>query len=281
MATGSPTVRRRELSARLRALRLATGMKIEDVAGQMGVSPAKISRIETAARGASLADVRFLCDLYQVPAEERDRLLVLTRDSNKRSWWQQHGLPESVATYTGLEDAAVTIGQYETSLIPGLLQTEPYARAVTAGFLTNTEPAEIDRIVEARLIRQGRLAEAHPPEFWAVLDEAALHRVVGEPGVMREQLEQLADRGRAAHVTVQVIPFVAGPHPAMSSSFVILQLVEVTDVVYVEGLIGHFFLQSPGDLTRYRRTFDHLRAIALSPRASEDLIRTTARHLPT
>lgn len=281
MTSGSPTVRRRELSARLRALRLAAGMKIEDVAEQMGVSPAKISRVETAARGASLADVRFLCDLYQVPTEERDRLLALTRESNKRSWWQQHGLPESVATYTGLEDAAVTIGLYETSLIPGLVQTEPYARAVTAGIMTNTEPADIDKIVEARLIRQGRLSEVHPPEFWAVLDEAALHRVVGDPGVMRDQLEHLADRGREAHVTVQVIPFSAGPHPAMSSSFIILQLEEVSDVVYVEGLFGHFFLQSPADLTRYRRTFDHLRALALSPRASEDLIRATASTLPT
>jgi transcriptional regulator with XRE-family HTH domain len=281
VTSASPTVRRRELGARLRALRLAAGMTVEDVAARMEVSPAKISRIETGARGVSLADVRFLCDLYEVSLEDRDDLLTLTRESRRRSWWQQYGIPASVKTYTGLEDAAVSIYQYETSLVPGLLQTEAYAAAVTAEMLMDAEPGEAEQVVRARLIRQGRLAEAEPPELWAVLDEAALLRVVGEPGVMREQLEQLADRSRANNVTVQVIPFDAGPHPAMSSSFVVLHLEEVSDVVYVEGLLGHFFLQSPPDLLRYRRAFDRLRAIALGPRASEDLIRVTASRLPT
>ena len=280
MAAASPTVRRRELGARLRGLRLAAGLNADEVAARMEVSAAKISRIETGTRGVSVADLQFLCDLYDASAEDRDRLLRLNRDSKRRSWWQQHGLPDSVATYTGLEDATVSIHQYETSLIPGLLQTEAYARALTTEIMFDATSDRVDQIVEARLIRQGRLAESQPPELWTVLDEAVLRRIVGGPPTMRQQLEHLADRGRAAHVTVQVIPFEAGAHPAMDSAFEILHLEEVSDVVYIEGLLGHFFLQSPADLIRYRRTFDHLRAIALSPRASEELIRSIASHLP-
>lgn len=272
MTSPSPTVRRRELGARLRALRLATGMTVEDVAGRMEVSPAKISRIETAARGVSVADVRFLCDLYEVSPEERDRLLSLTRESKRRSWWQQYGLPEAVVTYVGLEDSAQSIHQYETSLVPGLLQVADYARALTAGILPDLDPDALEQLVQARVTRQELLLREQPPDYWVVLDEAALHRVVGGPEVMREQLTALVERSRPRHVTVQVIPLEAGAHPGMDSAFEMLQLEEVSDVVHIEGLIGSFFLQSPTDLTRYRRAFDQLRAIAMSPRDSRDRV---------
>jgi transcriptional regulator with XRE-family HTH domain len=276
----SPTVRRRELGARLRTLRLATGMTVEEVAARMEVSPAKISRIETAARGVSLADVRYLCDVYQVSAEERDRLLALTRESKRRSWWQQYGLPELLSTYVGLEDAAVAIHQYETSLVPPLLQTEDYARALTTGAAPDAGAEQVDQLVQARLTRQSLLVSEAPPELWAVVDEAALHRLVGGAEVMRAQLEALADRTRPRNVTVQVIPLEAGAHPGMDSAFTILHLEEVSDVVYVEGLIGNFYLQNPADIARYRRAFDQLRAIAMSPRDSRERISTVADTLP-
>ena len=272
MSSPSPTVRRRELGARLRALRTESGLTVEDVAGRMEVSPAKISRIETAARGVSLADVRFLCDLYGVSTTERERLILLTRESKRRSWWQEYGLPDSVATYVGLEDSATSIHQYDTSLIPGLLQTESYATAVTSGILPDAPAETVSQIAQARILRQGRLAEANPPELWAVLDEAALRREVGSAEIMREQMEELVARSRRPNVTVQVIPLSAGAHPGMDSSFEILHLEEVSDVVHVEGLVGTFFLQSPGDLSRYRRAFDALRAIALSPRDTRALV---------
>ncbi|MFL6129530.1 MAG: helix-turn-helix domain-containing protein [Mycobacteriales bacterium] len=278
MASVSPTVRRRELGARLRALRTEVGMTVEDAAGRMEVSPAKISRIETGARGVSVADVRFLCDLYRVSAEERDRLLNLTRESKRRSWWQRYGLPESVTTYIGLEDAAVSIHQYETSIVPALLQTEEYAHALVsgAGFYA---PPEQEQLVRARLTRQEILTGDPAPQLWAVIDEAALHRLVGGTDVMRTQLEALAQRSRAPNVTVQVIPFRAGAHPGLNSSFVVLHLEEVQDVVYVEGLIGNFYLQSPADVTRYRRTFDELRAVALGPQDSRKLVDSVAGRL--
>jgi transcriptional regulator with XRE-family HTH domain len=276
----SPTVRRRELGARLRALRLAADLTVEDVAGRMEVSPAKISRIETAARGVSLADVRFLCDLYQVDEQERERLLRLTRESRRRSWWQRYGLDESVATYVGLEDAAVAIQQYETSLVPPLLQTEAYARAVTAGAGPWLSDDQVEELVATRMTRQALLSSQRPPELWAILDEAALRRIVGGPQVMREQLDQLAARSRSARVVVQVIGLEAGAHPGMDSAFAVLELEEVTDVVYVEGLMGYFFLQNQGDVVRYRRAFDQLRAIALSPADSRDRMRAVAAALP-
>jgi transcriptional regulator with XRE-family HTH domain len=281
VTSASPTVRRRELGARLRALRTNAGLTVEDVAGGMEVSPAKISRIETAARGVSLADVRFLCDLYGVTGEDRDRLLTLIRDSRRRSWWQRYGLPESLATYIGLEDAAVSVHQYETSLVPPLLQTEDYARAVIAGSAPDLSAEQVEALVRARLTRQDLLTAEQPPELWAVVDEAALHRLVGGTEVMRAQLAALADRSRPRNVVVQVIPLEAGAHPGLDSAFTILQLQQVSDVVYVEGLIGNFYLQNPGDIARYRRAFDQLRAIAMSPRDSRDRITALAGALPT
>ena len=280
MTSASPTVRRRELGARLRALRLESGLTVEDVAGRMEVSPAKISRIETAARGVSVADVRFLCDLYEVSREERDRLLALTRESRRRSWWQQYGLDDSVATYVGLEDAAVAIQQYETSLVPPLLQTEDYARAVTAGAGPWLSEDEVEQLVATRMTRQALLAPDRSLELWAILDEVALRRLVGGARVMREQLDQLAERSRSSRVTVQVIPLEAGAHPGMDSAFAVLQLEAVSDVVYVEGLMGYFFLQNQGDVVRYRRAFDQLRAVALSPSDSRDRMRSVAATLP-
>jgi transcriptional regulator with XRE-family HTH domain len=281
MASASPTVRRRELGARLRTLRADAGMTVEDAAARMEVSPAKISRIETGARGVSVADVRYLCDLYRVSAEERDRLLNLTRESKRRSWWQQYGLPESLATYIGLEDAAVSIHQYETSLVPPLLQTEDYAYALTSGTAPDAPDEQVRQRVQARLTRQDLLTSERPPDLWTVVDESALHRQVGGPAVMRSQLEALADRSRPKNVIVQVIPLEAGAHPGMDSAFTILHLEEVSDVVYVEGLIGNFYLQSPADIARYRRAFDQLRAIALGPRESRDLLAAIASTLPT
>jgi hypothetical protein len=246
----------------------------------MEVSAAKISRIETGARGVSIADVRFLCELYGASAEERDRLLTLTRESRRRSWWQEYGLPDSAQTFTGLEDAAVAMSQYETSFVPALLQTEKYARALTQGASLDRNADQVEQLVQARLTRQGRLEPGGPLELWTVVDEVALHRPIGGAEVARAQLRHLADRSRSPEVTVQILPIEAGAHPGMDSAFTILHLEEVSDVVYVEGLIGKFFLQSSNDLARYRRAFDQLRAIALSPEDSRRRIQTLAENLP-
>jgi transcriptional regulator with XRE-family HTH domain len=272
----SPTVRRRELGARLRELRVRADLTADETAGRLLVSPAKISRIETGVRGVSLRDVRDLCEIYGADETERDHLAELARESKQRSWWQQYDLP--YGTYIGLEAAASSIHDYECSIVPALLQTETYARAVTDGVLYDAAPDVAAQRVEARLTRQHVLTQEPQPQLWVVLDEAALHRVVGGPAVMREQLEALTERAALPNVTVQVIPFEAGAHPGMDSTFTLLHLEEeVNDVVYIEGLVGNLYQETPIDLERYRRAFDQLRAIALSPKDSLALISTVAK----
>lgn len=275
----SPTLRRRELAARLRELRLGAGLTIEDVSTRLMVSTTKLSRLETAARPASLRDVRDLCDLYDVPADERERLMTLARDSHKRSWWQQYDLPYS--TYVGMEASAVAILSYTTSIVPGLLQTADYAHAVTEGVLYDEASDVVEKRVQARLTRQRLLESDQPPRLWAVVDEAVLHRQVGGPEVMRAQLTHLIDQSRRPHITLQVISFEAGSHAGMDSSFTILQLDEgVSAFVYVEGLLGDHYLESTVDLVRYSRVFDHLRANALGSKDSRARIAAVAeRHV--
>lgn len=235
------------------------------------VSATKVSRLETAMRPASLRDVRDLSELYAVSAEERERLLRLARDSRKRSWWQQYDLPYD--TYVGLEASAVAILEYRATIAPALLQTPAYARAVTEGILYESPAEMVAQRVEARLIRQRLLTADPPPRLWTVLDEAALHRVVGGRAVMAEQLAALTDWAARPNVTVQVLSNQSGAHPGMDSSFTLLQLEEgIPNFVYVEGLLGDHYLESTVDLTRYSRVFDHLRASALSPRDSASLI---------
>lgn len=261
----SPTMRRRELAARLRQLRLDAGLTIEEVAARLMVSPTKMSRMETAARPASQRDVRDLLNLYGVADRERDRLMTLARLSNQRAWWQQHDLGYS--DYIGLEAEALGIDDYESTIIPGLLQTEAYARRVVQGILFDADPSLVEQRVEARLRRQELLKIDHPPTLRIVVDESALRRKVGGAAVMIEQLQNLYDRvGSAAHISLQVIPFSTGAHPGLDSKFIYLHLSEaVPDVVYVESLVGSLYLDTPGDLQRYRQAFDKLREVALSP----------------
>ena len=276
MAQGpSPTLRRRELASRLRGLRVVAGLTAEQVAERLLVSPAKISRIETGARGVNLRDVRDLCEIYEVDPTVREHLATLVREARQPSWWQQYDLP--YATYVGLEAAATAILGYQSSLVPGLLQTQDYATAVVEGIAYDEPPEVIEQRVEARMRRQLLLTQDHPPQLWTVMDEAALHRAVGGPGVMRAQLEVLVDRAAMPNVTVQIIPLESGAHPGMDSNFNLVQLEDVSDIVYVEGLIGHLYQESPADLERYRRVFDQLRAIALSPKDSIARISAVAK----
>ncbi len=268
MAGQSPTLRRKELAGRLRQLRLDAGLTVEEVANHLLCSSAKISRIETGGRGVSLRDVRDLSGIYGVDAGERDHLMSLAKESKQRAWWQEYDL--KYQTYFGLEAAAATITDYESGMVPGLLHTEAYARAMTAG----TDPAmsaeDLEHAVQARLRRQDRLTEPSPPRFHALVDEAALRRMVGGHEVMREQLSVLAERAVLPNVTLQIVPFDAGAHPGIDSTFTILGFAErdMHDVVYVEGLMGQFYLERPTDIERYHRVFGEIAAKALDPQNS-------------
>ncbi len=269
----SPTVRRRELGALLRALRNQKGLTVDQAAERLMFSMSKLSRMETGHGVATLRDIRDLCDLYDVTDEaERERMMALAREGKQQAWWQSYDL--GYATYVGLETEAVAISAFQSSVVHGLLQTADYARAGHEGAMPRLDPDQIEMQIEAKLTRQRILARDNPPRFAAVLDEAALHRVVGGRQVMAAQLAKILDMSALRNVRVQVLPYEVGAHPAVESNFTIVELPNPTPgVVFVEGLIGSTYLERDDDLTRYQIIFHILESVALSPKGSLDLIR--------
>jgi transcriptional regulator with XRE-family HTH domain len=268
----NPPVRRRELGALLRSLRLEAGLSTEQVARHLLCSHAKISRMETGQRGASLRDVRDLCDLYGVADEtRREHLMSLARQGRGQAWWQPYDLP--YATYVGLEAEAVSIRDYEPGVIPGLLQVPDYTRAVHQSYIPELSPRVIDQRLEERHTRQKLLAQESPPRLAAVIDEAVLRRIVGSPSVMHRQIKRVVEACRLPDVTVQVIPFSVGAHPALDSTFIILeQSPPVASVVYVEGLAGQIYIERPQDVQRYIQVFERLCSLALDQEKSVHLM---------
>lgn len=266
----SPAIRRRELGERLRAHRLGAGLTADEVADRLFVSTPKISRIETARRGVSLRDVRDLAALYGLPQAETDELMQMARESQARSQWQKYS--SQISDYAELEVGATSVSDYETSVIPALLQSRRYAQALAVGFAPQATAVLHERAVEARLARQA-LARQRGTQMNAVIDESAMRRMVGGRDVMQEQMEALKAAAQFPNTTVQVIPFNTGAHPGMDSTFIIMQFSEsVSSVVYVEGLIGSIYLRSSTDVDRYQQVFTVLQRIAASPADTLDMI---------
>ena len=276
----SPTVRRRELGALLRKLRTEKGLTVEQAADQLMFSMSKLSRMETGHGAPSRRDIRDLCALYEVTDEaERKRMMNLAVEGRQAGWWQSYDLNQ-FADYVGLEADAVSVKNYQSILIPGLLQTPDYARAVNEAVIPQPDPETLEEQTEVRLRRQDRLTQNPPLRFGVILDEAALHRVIGGPAVMEAQLRHLTELSKLPNVTLQVIPFSAGGHPAMDSTFNVLEFADaVPGVVYVEGLVGWVYMKRSRDVERYAGVFERLCHIALPPRESVELIEKAAvRH---
>jgi transcriptional regulator with XRE-family HTH domain len=247
------------------------GLTVEQVAERLLCSPSKVSRMETGHRTATLRDVRDLSEIYGITDQAgRERLMTLAREARQQAWWQSYGLQYS--DYVGLEAEAVSVSDFQSSVVPGLLQTADYARANHEGTMPRLSPDEIERLIEAKLTRQRLLSKPAPPAFATVLDEAVLHRLVGGPAVMRAQLDRLVEAASHPNITIQVIPFTVGAHPGMESNFNILELRDTPGIVFVEGLIGSHYLQKPEELDWYRSVFDRLRTLALGPKDTIDLI---------
>jgi len=279
----SPTVRRRRLALELRRLREAARLTCEEVGEHLECSASKISRVETGRVSVSPRDVRDMLELYGVPADQRESLVQLARDSRQKGWWHAYSdtMQPQMATYIGLESAASEIRIYEVSLIPGLLQTEDYARAVIRAGMVNSPAEDIERRVSLLMARQPAVVRDDPPKVWAVLDEAALRRRVGGSGLMRLQLEHLLAQAALPNVAVQVIPFAGGAHPAMGRPFIILVFPERvdTDVVYLEDLTSALYLEDVAEVDRYNVFFNHLRATALSFDDSAALITSVLKEM--
>ena len=266
MARRSPTVRERRLARSLRQLREGAGLTIEEVAEKLEISASTVSRMETAQVGVRPRDLGFLLDMYEVSGPEREQLLQIARERRQQRWWQEYADLPNIAV-AGLEAEASTIWQYSTQLVPGLLQTEAYARAVLEAIRLDAEPGDIERRLELRLHRQTVLTSENPPEYWVVLDEAVARRQVGGPVVMAQQLQHLIEAAKQPKVTLQVLPFSSGQHAGMDGEFTILHYGESADpdVVYIENTGGDMYLEEREVTRRYSKLFDHLRAAAQNP----------------
>jgi transcriptional regulator with XRE-family HTH domain len=274
VAEANPTVARRRLAVYFRKLREQHGVGLDTLADVLGVKYSHASRLDTGARGFQAEDISELARLYDLPDAEQARLLALAEEARRRAWWQQYDLAPSFRTMVGMEQAAVSIGEYAGIVLPGLLQTPDYARAVAgvAPGAVNVPQQRIADAVEVRMRRQRILARERPPTLWFVIDEAALARVGGGAAVMRRQLEHLHAMTNKPEVTIQVVGFEYGLYPG-GIHFIILQMPDdLPDVLYTESL------QEPEDtadaekVQEARRRWDILRAVALSPRDSAERI---------
>jgi transcriptional regulator with XRE-family HTH domain len=276
-----PTVRLRRLGNVLARLREGAGLTLAFVTERTGIDRTTLYRIEKGLARPQKRTLTALLDLYDVPAADREDLFTLARPTTEKSWLQSfpEALPQPYRAYIGLEGEAELILNYESLFMPGLLQTEDYARAaLQAGALT-APPCVVERLVEARMSRQAVLSRTPPLRLWAIVDEGALRRPVGGRDAMRAQLKYLAESAEVPHVTFQVIPYDVGPHPGMAGSFAVMRFGEpaASDVVYVEGQGNDLFLEGEAEIRRFNRIFEHLRALALSPTGSVEWIRKIAR----
>lgn len=276
----NPTVRRRRLGQELRRLRELKGMTAEEVAERLLVSQSKISRLENGRRSISQRDVRDLCGVYEVEDHRIvDSLMQMAKDSRQQGWWHAFGdIPYSV--YIGLETDAASLRVYEPQVIPGLLQTRAYAEALINGALPESTVSDVEKRVGVRLRRQDRITgDEDPLRLWAVVDEAALRRVVGSRQLMREQLEHLVEQSKLPHVTVQVLPFEMGAHPGITGHYAILEFPDASDssVVYIEGVTSDLYLEKANDVQRYSVMYEHLRAQAHNVDQTRDFIADIAK----
>jgi transcriptional regulator with XRE-family HTH domain len=271
-----PSVRLRRLAAQLRELREECGMTQEDVSERTGKDRSTLYRLENGQQRPQRSTLIQLLDLYRVEEPRRGELLTLLREAGQRGWLQQYRseLPEVYSDYIGFEEEARSISNYESLFIPGLLQTEDYARTLLQGTLPYASSEEIENRVSARLERQSLLDRENPPRLWAITDEAAVRRLVGGREVMRAQLGRLREAAARPNVTLQVIPFDAGSHPGMDGAFIVLEFPDPADqsIVYTESAAGGLFLEEEAEIRRYILSFEHLRAAALRPEVTVSLL---------
>jgi transcriptional regulator with XRE-family HTH domain len=280
--SSSPTVLRIVIGTQLRRLREAHGITREAAGDAIRASHAKISRLELGRVGFKERDITDLLDLYSVvDPDEREAFLRLVRQANTPGWWHRYSdvLPGWFEMYVRLEQAASVIRSYQVQFVPGLFQTEEYARAVISSDAYGESADEIDRRVTLRMTRQKLLSEPNAPRFWAILDEAALRRPYGSARVMREQLEHLATLGDLPNVTLQVLPFDRGSHAAAVGPFTVLRFAEpdLPDIVYMEQLTSAVYLDKPADVEFYRAAMDRIAVAAASPVESRALLTRMAQ----
>lgn len=287
--TGS-TVPRRQLGRHLRDLRMGQKLTVRKAAAALEWSEAKIWRIETGQTSLRSLDVEAMCNVYGAPPELAKSLMALAKETKARGWWHSYGdvIPEDFDLYIGLEEAASQLAWYESELVPGLLQTEDYARTLIRAANPADDDEEIERRVHVRTARQALLTRATaPPTLTVVLNEAILRRPVGGEKVMAGQLERLVETSELPNVSLRVMPFSVGLHTGiMSGPFVILRFPVNGDgreseppTVYVDGFTGALYLDKPQEISRYDAAFEDIWGSSLDESTSKDRITHAAREL--
>lgn len=285
------TVPRRQLGRYLRDLRNRSRLTVRAAATELEWSEAKIWRIETGQTGMRSLDVESMCRIYGAPPDMTEALKGLAKETKARGWWHSYGdvIPEYFDVYIGLEEAAASFSIYQAELVPGLLQTEDYARTLIRADNPEADDTQIDQRVGVRMARQALLVRpTATPAFDFLLNEAVLRRPVGGRAGMARQLERLLDASELPTVSIRVVPFSAGSHHGlMSGPFLILRFPVNSNgqeteppTVYVESLTGALYLDRPHELERYHAAFTNISESALDDKASADLITRVAKELP-
>lgn len=280
----APTVGQVVLGRRLQDLRERAGLKREEAARILRVAPATVRRMEMAEVALKIPYLQLLLKSYGVADDEADAFVTLAEEANKPGWWQRFHdiLPGWFSMYVSLEGAASLIRSYEPHFVPGLLQTEEYARGVMrSGAIGQTRPEDIERYVALRMERQSLLTRKDAPRVWIVMDETALRRPVGGPDVMREQIDKLLDAVELPHVTLQIAPFAAGPHPGTYGPFVLFRfaMAELPDMVYSEYLTGAVYLDARTEVATHLEVMDRMAAQAATAHRTKEILRDLRKEL--
>lgn len=274
----APTVGQVVLGRRLQELREAAGLNREEAARVLRVASATVRRMETAEVSLKIPYVHVLLTAYGVPEDEVAVFVDLAEAANEPGWWQRFSdvLPDWFSMHVSLEGSARLIRSYEPHFVPGLLQTQEYARAVMeAGTIGHTGPEAVERHVSLRMARQKLLTREHPPHLWVIIDETVLRRPVSIHGeVMRDQLDRLLGASESGHVTIQVAEFRDGPHPGTSAPFELFRFAEpeLPDMVYTEYLTGALYLDSRREVVAHLEVLDHMTAGAASAQRTKEII---------
>ncbi|GHB16211.1 transcriptional regulator [Streptomyces viridiviolaceus] len=275
----APTVGQVVLGKRLQELRETAGLRREEAAKVLRVAPATVRRMETAEVALKIPYVQILLTAYGVPEHEVTAFVALAEEANQPGWWQRYHdvLPDWFSLYVSLEGAARMIRSYEPHFVPGLLQTEDYARAVLeAGTIGSAGPDAVERHVSLRMERQRLLERGAAPHLWVVMDETVLRRPVSIDGrVMREQLEKLLEFADRDRVTLQVAEFADGPHPGTYAPFTLFRFAEpeLPDMVFTEYLTGALYLDSRAEVSAHLEVLDHMTTRAASTQRTEKILR--------
>ncbi|WP_369238247.1 helix-turn-helix transcriptional regulator [Streptomyces sp. R21] len=280
----APTVGQVVLGRRLLDLRERAGLKREEAARILRVAPATVRRMEMAEVSLKIPYLQLLLKSYGISDDEAEAFVQLAEEANKPGWWQRFHdiLPGWFSMHVSLEGAAALIRSYEPHFVPGLLQTEDYARGVLlSGAIGQTRPEDIERHVALRMQRQDLLTREGAPRFWVVMDETAVRRHVGGPEVMRAQIDKLLDIAKLPNVTLQVAPFAAGPHPGTYGPFVLFRFAmpELPDMVYSEYLTGAVYLDSRSEVATHLEVMDRMAAQAATAHRTKEILTDLRKEL--